>query len=160
MRFNSRTKDYLLWPQILISPIKNMSEFLFKCPKMKSRRLSSLKNSVLSNCYEESCVILSLVNGMVSLQVLFLILPVILSVPIQTFMKDQKEADTSNNPHIVEFCPLNEWYWEFVALSKCGNTSYYHCLATNEGRFVEFCNESSTWIEKGNPFNYIVSNTI
>lgn len=109
---------------------------------------------------DESCVILSSVNGMVSLQVLFLILPVILSVPIQTFMKDQKEADTSNTPHIVEFCPLNEWYWGFKALSKCGNTSYYHCLATNEGRFVEFCNESSTWIEKGNPFNYIVSNTI
>lgn len=41
MRFNSRTKDYLLWPQILISPITKMSEFLFKCPKMKPRRLSS-----------------------------------------------------------------------------------------------------------------------
>lgn len=90
-----------------------------------------------------------LVKLLLTTLVLFLILPVILSVPIQTFMKDQKEAETSNTPHIVEFCPLNEWYWGFKALSKCGNTSYYHCLATNEGRFVEFCNESSTWIEKG-----------
>lgn len=81
--------------------------------------------------------------------VLCFVIPVILCVPIQTFMKDQEEADTSNTPHTVEFCPLNEWYWEFVALAKCGNASYYHCLAANEGGYVEFCNESSTWIEKG-----------
>lgn len=81
--------------------------------------------------------------------VLYLVIPVILCAPIQTFMKDHGEADSSNTPHIVEFCPLNEWHWEFVALAKCGNTSYYHCLATDEGEYVEFCNESSTWIEKG-----------
>lgn len=76
------------------------------------------------------------------------------------FMKDQKEVEILNILYIVEFCFFNEWYWGFKVLLKCGNMFYYYCLVINEGRFVEFCNESLMWIEKGNLFNYIVFNII
>ncbi|XP_022330475.2 uncharacterized protein LOC111128862 [Crassostrea virginica] len=81
--------------------------------------------------------------------VLLAIVPVVLCAPIRTLMKDQEETDISNTLHRVVLCPLSTWAREITALSKCGNTSFYHCLPNSEGGFVEFCNESSTWIEKG-----------
>ena len=88
---------------------------------------------------------------MFSVQVLLVIVPVVLCAPIRSLMKDQEEAAISNTLHRVVLCPLSTWAREITALSKCGNTSFYHCLPNSEGGFVEFCNESSTWIEKGKP---------
>lgn len=80
-------------------------------------------------------------------QVLFFVMPVILCAPLPAFIPE--ETNISNTFASVLSCPINEGVRELKALAKCGNTSKYHCLQTEDGAYVEFCNKSSTWIEKG-----------
>ncbi|XP_061173278.1 uncharacterized protein LOC133182445 [Saccostrea echinata] len=82
------------------------------------------------------------------LHVLLFVVPVIWCVPLRTFIH-QKVTYTSNTLVFVESCPTDPSTREQSSLVRCGNMSYYHCLRTEDGGYVEFCNKSATWIEKG-----------